>query len=54
MERAVALGETGVVNHPLPDAMDDPVRSSLRFAAIVKGLGLDVTLSTSPKRGRLR
>jgi len=54
MERAVALGESGVVNHPLPDAMYDPVRSSLRFAAIVKSLGLDVTLLTSPKGGRLR
>ena len=54
MERAVVLGESGVVNHPLPDAMYDPVRSSRRFAAIVKSLGLDVTLLTSPKGGRPR
>jgi len=54
MERAVALGETGVVNHPLPDAMYDPVRSSRRFAAIVTSLGLDVTLLTSPRGGRPR
>lgn len=54
MERAVALGEVGVVNHPLPDAMYDPVRSSLRFAAIVRSLGLDVALLTSPRGGRPR
>ena len=49
MERAIALGEPGVVNHPLPDRMYDPVRSSPRFAAIVRSLGLDVQLLSTAR-----
>ena len=52
METAVRLGERPYI--PLADPMYDPVRRSLRFAAIVRRLGLDERLFTSPKGGRPR
>lgn len=50
LERVIELHEVGIVNHPLIDRMYDPVRSSARFAAIVRAVGLDVTLLTTLRR----
>jgi len=54
MERAAARFEIGVVNVPFSHRRYDPVRASPRFAAIVRSLGLDVALFTSPNGGRPR
>ena len=54
MERAAERLEPGVVNQPLAHRRYDVLRASPRFAAIVRKLGLDVALFTSPNGGRPR
>ena len=54
MERAADRLEIGVVNMPLAHRRYDVLRASPRFAAIVRKLGLDVALFTSPNGGRPR
>ncbi len=53
MERAVTIPDYFVLSH-LGLRMYDPVRRSPRFSAIVRELGLDVALFTSPNGGRPR
>jgi hypothetical protein len=53
LEVSARRGELGV-NHLLGSEYFDPVRASPRFAAIVRTLGLDVALFTSPNGGRPR
>ena len=54
LERAVSRREPIIALVPFSDASYDPVRASPRFAAIVRSLGLDVALFTSPTGGRPR
>jgi len=54
MERAADRFEIGVVNMPLAHRRYDVLRGSPRFAAIVRKLGLDKALFTSPNGGRPR
>jgi len=53
LERAVTIPDYFVLSH-LGLRMYDPVRANPRFAAIVRSLGLDVALFTSPNGGRPR
>ena len=53
LEESARRGELGVTI-PLGSQQFDPVRASPRFAAIVRTLGLDVALFTSPNAGRSR
>ncbi len=53
IEESTRRGEFGVTT-PLGSRMYDPLRASPRFAAIVRSLGLDVALFTSPNGGRPR
>ena len=53
LEESARRGELGVTI-PLGSQHFDPVRASPRFAAIVRTLGLDVALFTSPNAGRSR
>jgi len=50
LETAVRLGERPYI--PFADPMYDPVRRQPRFAAVVRRLGLDERLFTSPTGGR--
>ena len=52
MERAVERGEPMAAFHPLSAPFYDLVRDSPRFAALVRRLGLDVGVLTSPRGGR--
>jgi eukaryotic-like serine/threonine-protein kinase len=52
LERAVAARETTPSWNSLSDRMFDPVRSSARFAAVVRGFGLDPAIMTSSNGGR--
>ncbi|WP_434479626.1 protein kinase domain-containing protein [Gemmatimonas sp.] len=54
MERATERLEIGVVNMPLSHRRYDVLRGNPRFAALVRKLGLDVALFTSPNGGRPR
>ncbi|WP_309669928.1 protein kinase [Gemmatimonas sp.] len=54
LERAIARQEPIIALIPLSDASYDPIRATPRFAAIVRSLGLDVALFTSPTGGRPR
>ncbi len=53
LERAVAIPDYFVLSN-LGLRMYDPVRATPRFAALVRKLGLDVALFTSPNGGRPR
>jgi len=53
LEESARRGELGVTI-PLGSQQFDPVRASPRFAALVRTLGLDVALFTSPNAGRSR
>ena len=53
LEESARRGELGV-NNLLGSQYFDPVRASPRFAAIVRTVGLDVALFTSPNGGRPR
>ena len=54
LERAVSRQEPIIALVPFSDASYDVLRASPRFAAIVRKLGLDVALFTSPNGGRPR
>ena len=53
MDQAVERGEPLAAFQPLSAPIYDPVRASPRFAALVRRLGLDVALITSPRGGRV-
>jgi tetratricopeptide (TPR) repeat protein len=46
LESALAAGEPLATNHSFTDPMFDPVRRSARFAAVVRGYGLDPAVFT--------
>ena len=52
--RPIARQEPIIALIPFSDASYDPIRATPRFAAIVRQLGLDVALFTSPNGGRPR
>ena len=54
LERAVSRQEPIIALVPFSDESYDVLRASPRFAAIVRKLGLDVALFTSPNGGRPR
>jgi serine/threonine-protein kinase len=50
LEEALQQGDPIAINFSFVDPMFDPVRGSERFAAVVKGYGLDPAVFTSVKR----
>lgn len=52
LERALATREIMPKWDTFSDRMFDPLRSSARFAAVVRGFGLDAAVMTSPLGGR--
>jgi len=52
LERALAAREIAPKWDTFSDRVYDPIRSSPRFAAVVRGYGLDVGVMTSPYGGR--
>jgi eukaryotic-like serine/threonine-protein kinase len=52
LERALAARETTPDWNSFSDRMFDPIRHSARFAAVVRGFGLDEALMTSARGGR--
>jgi len=52
LERALAAREITPDWSSFSDRMFDPLRQSARFAAVVRGFGLDQGIMTSPNGGR--
>jgi len=52
LERALDAREITPSWNSLSDRMFDPIRQSARFAAVVRGFGLDPAIMTSPNGGR--
>jgi TolB-like protein/Tfp pilus assembly protein PilF len=52
LERATAAGEIWPMSYSMSEREFDPIRRSARFAAIVKRVGLDERIFTSPTGGR--
>jgi len=52
LERALAAREITPDWSSFSDRIYDPVRQSVRFAAVVRGFGLDQGIMTSPNGGR--
>jgi hypothetical protein len=52
LERALAARETTPDWNSFSDRMFDPIRHNARFAAVVRGFGLNEALMTSARGGR--
>jgi hypothetical protein len=52
LERATAAREIWPTSYSLSEREVDPIRSSARFAVLVKRVGLDARIFTSPGGGR--
>jgi hypothetical protein len=54
LERATDAGEIWPTSYSLSERELDPLRKSARFAALVRRVGLDERIFTSPNGGRLQ